>query len=135
MESPAPAAGAIAAPAAADATAVPVVGAVAAAPGSAAGATAVPVIGAVAAVGGSAAGATAAGAGPPAAGATAVPGGGTVVAPAGGATAGGPVQPTQRCGCSWCERTSCAAAPCQVFFGAAPTRAREQSSLLYLLLS
>lgn len=54
MESPAPAAGAIAAPAAADATAVPVVGAVAAAPGSAAGATAVPVIGAVAAVGGSA---------------------------------------------------------------------------------
>lgn len=58
MESPAPAAGAITAPAAADATAVPVVGAAAAAPGSAAGATAVPVIGAVAAVGGSAAGAT-----------------------------------------------------------------------------
>ena len=54
---------------------------------------------------------------PPAAGATAVPEGGTVVAPAGGATAGGPVQPTQRCGCSWCERTSCAAAPCQVFSG------------------
>lgn len=66
------------------------------------------------------------GAGPPAAGATAVPGGGTVVAPvqavprpAGQSNrrqvAGAGL--AQRCGCSWCERTSCAAAPCQVFSG------------------